>query len=74
MRPKDFRLFIVVRSFLRHLPVEEIRVWTLSILWSTLFIAETAYLTVLRNAPGVFLKACNKTNTLLDVIPYLLRS
>lgn len=54
--------------------VEEIRVWKLSILWRTLFIAETAYLTVLRNAPEVFFKACNKTNTLLDVIPYLLRS
>lgn len=52
----------------------EIRVWTLSILWSTLFIAEAAYLTVLRNAPGVFFNACNKTITLLDVIPYLLRS
>ena len=54
--------------------LEEIRVWTLSILWSTLFTAETAYLTVLRNVPGVLFKACNKTNSLLDVIPYLLRS
>lgn len=55
--------------FVKFTRLEEVRVRPLSILWSTLLIAEAAYLTVLRHAPGAFVMLCYKTNTLLDFTP-----